>query len=158
MNTGVWVWPEAPRAQTRVLREVAGAQHLVPALTAIGKSKDGLSNSELDYLIGDNSNWMTLWVVRQLTSLGFIEMKVDYFGEAARYRLTDLGISALTKITGQPIKKPVVPSPAAPTKPPTPTPLAAPASKPQPASGPAPAPNNAISNASSSPPPKEDPK
>ncbi len=102
MKTGLWVWPSDPKAQGKLLRRVAGAQHLVPAMAAIAKSKGGLSNAELDDLIGDNSNWMTLWVVRQLTSLGFIEFKVDLFGEAARYQLTELGRNALSVMTGQP--------------------------------------------------------
>lgn len=119
MNTGLWVWPSDPKAQRKTLRRVAEAQHLVPAMAAIAKSKEGLSNAGLDDVLGDNSNWMTLWVIRQLTSLGFIEFKVDLFGEAARYQLTGLGRNALSTITGQPVqpKAPVptaVPQPAAP--------------------------------------------
>ena len=86
--------------------------HLVPALQAITKSKEGLSNPELDEVIADNSEWMTLWVVRQLTSLGFIEYKVDLFGEPARYQATELGRSAMTAISEQPaLKAPAPPSP-----------------------------------------------
>jgi len=90
------------------------------ALTAIGKSREGLSNAELDDAINDSSEWTTLWVVRQLTSLGFIEFKVDYFGNPARYQLTEAGRTALSTITGQPPpQKPppppqLVPQPAAP--------------------------------------------
>ena len=111
MKTGLWVWPSDPKAQGKLLRRVAGAQHLVPAMAAIAKSKGGLSNAELDDLIGDNSNWMTLWVVRQLTSLGFVEFKVDLFGGPAKYKLTDLGRSVLPIVTGQPVQ------PRAPTPP-----------------------------------------
>ncbi len=71
------------------------------ALAGIGKSKDGLSNPELDELLNDNSNWMTLWPVRQLLSLGFIEYKVDFFGGPAKYQLSELGRNALATITGQ---------------------------------------------------------
>ncbi len=114
MNAGLWVWPSDPRAQKKTLRLVAGSQHLVQAMSAIVKSKEGLSNAELDDVIADNSTWMTLWVVRQLTSLGFIEFKVDLFGEAATYRLTDLGRNALSTITGQPAQpKPPAPAPQA---------------------------------------------
>jgi hypothetical protein len=85
------------------------------ALTAIGKSKEGMSNTELDDAINDVSEWTTLWVVRQLTALGFLEFKVDFFGNPARYRLSDSGRAALAAITGQPMPKP--PAPAAPAAP-----------------------------------------
>jgi hypothetical protein len=73
-------------------------------MTALAKVKEGLSNSELDDALGDNSNWRTLWAVRQLTSLGFIEFEVDLFGGPARYRLTELGRNGLSTITGQPVQ------------------------------------------------------
>ena len=115
MNTGQWVWPSDPRAQKRTLMKVAESRHLVQAMSAIAKSKEGLSNAELDDVIADNSNWMTLWVVRQLTALGFIEFNVDLFGGPARYRLTELGRSSLAVITGQsPAPKQPVPVPPAP--------------------------------------------
>ncbi len=101
MNKGLWLWPSESKAQRKVLMKVAAAQRLVQAMGAIAKSKEGLSNSELDDILADNSNWMTVWVVRQLTSLGFIEFKVHFFGEPAGYRMTELGTSALSLITGQ---------------------------------------------------------
>ncbi len=113
MNAGLWVWPSDPKSQRRILNKVAGSQHLVQAMSALSKSKEGLSNAELDDLIADNSNWMTLWVTRELTSLGFIEFKVDLFGEPARYRLTELGRIAFSTVTGQPAQ----PKPPAPTPP-----------------------------------------
>jgi hypothetical protein len=102
MNTGLWTWPADPKGQRRVLRTVSDSPHLTAALQAIAKSKDGMSNSELDELLADSSNWITLWLVRQLLALGFIEYKVDFFGGPARYAATDLGRSALSAITGQP--------------------------------------------------------
>ena len=113
MKVGLWVWPADPKAQRKVVRKVAETKHLVPAMTSISKSKQGLSNAELDDLIGDNSEWMTLWVVKQLTSLGFIEFKVDLFGGPARYQLTELGRNVLSTITGRPVQPP--PRPQAPT-------------------------------------------
>jgi len=106
-----------------MLRNVAASPHLMAALTAIGKSKEGMSDAELDDAINDNSEWTTLWVIRQLTALGFIEFKVDFFGNPARYQLTDAGRSALATITGQPPPKPPTaapprPQPAPPTPPP----------------------------------------
>ena len=88
MKQGLWLWPSDPKAQGKILRKVSATPHLVPALSAIAKSKDGLSNPELDEVVADNSEWMTLWLVRQLTSLGFIQYKVDLFGEPARYQAT----------------------------------------------------------------------
>lgn len=125
MNTGLWVWPSDPRAQRKTLLKVAGSQHLVKAMGAIAKSKEGLSNAELDDIIADNSNWMTLWVIRQLTALGFIEFNVDLFGGPAKYRLTELGRSSLAIITSQP-PAPKQPAPVARA----PVPVAAPAAKP----------------------------
>jgi len=118
MNTGLWVWPSDPKAQRKLLRKVSTAQHLVPAMTAIAKSKEGTSNAELDDIIGDNSGWMTLWVVRQLTALGFIDFKVDLFGEPARYQLTELGRRALSTLTGGPVQpKPASTPPVPPAAP-----------------------------------------
>lgn len=85
-----------------MLRTISGSPHLMAALQGIAKSKEGMSNPELDELLADHSNWMTLWVARQLLALGFIEYTVDFFGGPARYTVTDLGRSALSAITGQP--------------------------------------------------------
>ena len=123
MPKGLWIWSSDPKAQRIMLRNVAASPHLMAALTAIGKSKEGMSDAELDDAINDNSEWTTLWVIRQLTALGFIEFKVDFFGNPARYQLTDAGRSALATITGQPPPKPPTaapprPQPAPPTPPP----------------------------------------
>jgi len=115
MPKGLWVWPSDPKAQRTTLRKVAASPHLIAALTAIGKSKEGMSDTELDDAINDNSEWTTLWVIRQLTALGFIEFKVDFFGNPAKYQLTEAGRSALATITGQP--PPPKPPTAAPSKP-----------------------------------------
>ena len=93
------------------------------ALQGIVKSKDGMSNPELDELLADNSNWMTLWAVRQLLALAFIEYRVDFFGGPGRYAATDLGRSALSAITGQPAPQtqPAPPPPPPQAKPTIPT-------------------------------------
>jgi len=122
MPKGLWIWPSDPKAQRTVLRRVAASPHLVAALTAIAKSKDGMSDTELDDSINDNSEWTTLWVIRQLTALGFVEYKVDFFGNPARYQLTDIGKSALATITGQPPTKPPTAAPPRPQPPPPATP------------------------------------
>ncbi|HUK80697.1 MAG TPA: hypothetical protein VLU91_08565 [Nitrososphaerales archaeon] len=113
MTKGLWVWPADSRGQRRMLRRVAASKQLTNALALVAKSKEGLSNSELDDLLNDSSEWLTLWVIRQLISLGFIESKVDLFGNPVRYRMTELGRNALSAITGQPPVKP--PSPASQT-------------------------------------------
>ena len=122
MPKGLWIWPSNPRAQRTVLRRVAASPHLVAALTAIGKSKDGMSDAELDDAINDIAEWTTLWVVRQLTSLGFIEYKVDFFGNPAKYHLTEPGRAALAAITGQPPPKPPAATPPPPSQPAATTP------------------------------------
>ncbi len=116
MPKGLWVWPSETKAQKSVLRRVAASPHLMAALTAIGKSKEGMSNAELAEAINDSSEWTTLWVIRQLTALGFVEFKVDFFGNPARYQLTEAGRAALATITGQP-PPPKPPAAAAPTQP-----------------------------------------
>jgi len=102
MNRGLWTWPSDPQGQKRMLRSVSDSPHIMAALQGVVKSKEGMSNSELDELLADNSNWMTLWVVRQLLALGFIEYRVDFFGGPAKYAATDLGRNVLLAITGQP--------------------------------------------------------
>jgi hypothetical protein len=118
MTRGLWVWPADPKGQRRVLRKVAASKRLTNATTFIAKSKEGVSNAELDDMLNNSSEWTTLWVIRQLTSLGFIELKVDFFGNPARYQMTELGRAALSIITGQSPKPPVsslpTPQPAAP--------------------------------------------
>lgn len=113
MPKGVWVWPSDPKLQRKLLRKVAGSEHLMAAMAALAKSKEGMSDSELADVVTDGSEWPTLWVVRQLTSLGFVEYKVDFFGNAAKYQLTEPGRVALSKITGLPLPQ----KPPAPTQP-----------------------------------------
>ena len=83
------------------LRKVADSSRLVAALESIAKNEAGLSNSELDELLADNSNWMILWPIKQLASLGFIEYRVDLFGGPGRYSVTEVGRNALSIISGQ---------------------------------------------------------
>jgi hypothetical protein len=130
MPKGLWVWPSDSKGQRTTLRKVGASLHLMDALAAIAKSKEGLSNAEIDDAISDSSEWTTLWVVRQLTALGFVEYKVDFFGNPNKYEMTDRGRAALSSITGKPVAKPSPPSPAppavAPPKPAAPAPQAAP--------------------------------
>lgn len=102
MNRGFWVWPSDPKEQEHLVDQISRSEHLTAALAAIMKSKEGLSNAELDDVLSDSSNWMTLWVTRQLLSLTLIEYKVDFFGNPGRYTLTELGREVLQRTTGQP--------------------------------------------------------
>ena len=127
MNKGLWVWPSNPKGQRKALRAVAASTHLMAAMTALSKSKEGMSDADQKEALNDTAEWTTLWVVRQLTSLGFVEYKVDFFGNPARYLLTEAGQNAFATMTGK----------APPTKPPSPGPPA-PVSAPQPAAPPKP--------------------
>lgn len=120
MPKGFWIWPDDPKDQEEVLGKVAAVPRLVDALAAISRSEEGMSNAEVDDAINDSSEWRTLWVVRQLTSLGFIELKVDFFGNPARYRITERGRSALSAMTGEPLPKPPEAAPAPQAPPPAP--------------------------------------
>jgi hypothetical protein len=123
MKVGLWVWPADQKGRQRILKRVAESEHLITAMQAIAKSKEGLSNAEIDDVLTDNSNWMTRWVVDQLVSLGFLDYKVQFFGGPGKYTLTELGANALSVITGKPVQ----------TQPPTPAPTLttpAPAAKP----------------------------
>ena len=123
MNQGLWIWPSDPKQQRHVVDRVSQSIHLMTALKAIAKSQEGLSNAELDDVLSDNSNWMTLWAIRQLTSLGFINYNVAFFGNAAKYTLTDLGKSVLQALTGQPAAaKPMAPAAQQAPKPAAPIP------------------------------------
>jgi len=102
MNTGLWVWPSDQKGQRRVLRKVSVSGHMMAAMQAMAKSKGGLSNAEIDDILLQNSNWMTRWVVDQLISLGFADYKMDFFGGPGKYELTELGMEALSAITGKP--------------------------------------------------------
>jgi hypothetical protein len=112
MHNDLWVWPSDPREQSAVLRKLSRSEHVVTALKAIAKSAQGLSNAEIDEALGDNSHWMTIWVVRQLLALGFIEYKVDLFGGPGRYTITETGRQALATITGQAGRQTVAQAPA----------------------------------------------
>jgi hypothetical protein len=122
MTKGLWVWPTDPMGQRKTLRRVSESPHLMAALSAIGKSKEGLSNAELPDALNDSSEWTALWIVRQLMALGFVDEKVDFFGNPIRYQLTDLGRSAFAMMAGQP----------APPKPPVSTPATLPPAAPKP--------------------------
>ena len=100
MDQGIWVWPANEKEQYRIIKMVAKNTHLFAALKAIAKSKDGLSNPEVDEAIGNNSDWATIWTVRQLLALGFIDYKIDLFGGPSKYFISELGKRSFIKMSG----------------------------------------------------------
>ena len=95
---GIWVWPSEPKEQDKVLKAILQEDELVTILTALAKSPEGLSNAQLDKLLANNSQWRTLTHMRELMALGFVEYAVQFFGDAGKYHLTDLGKTEITKI------------------------------------------------------------
>jgi hypothetical protein len=88
---GVWLPPEAGKG-----REIA--KLLTPQMVQILKAlKDeshvGLSNAEIDSLLGTASQWVVFWGLRELLALNLIEFQVQLFGEPGKYRLTQTGVS-----------------------------------------------------------------
>lgn len=99
---GIWFWPVERKAQARVLRKIREEDELPAILNALAKNKDGLSNAQLDEALSNNSQWRTLWHLRELMALGFIEYNVQFFGDPGRYMLTDLGRKVLPRLTQRP--------------------------------------------------------
>ena len=95
---GIWVWPSEQKEQDKVLRTVLREDELATILEALTKNPDGLSNAQLDKLLTNNSQWRTLTHMRELTALGFVEYHVQFFGDAGKYCLTDLGKTVVSKI------------------------------------------------------------
>lgn len=77
---------------------MAREDELGEILLALSESPEGLSNAQLDRLLKNNSQWRTLPHVEELIALGFVLYKVQFFGEAGKYELTESGRSMLSKI------------------------------------------------------------
>ncbi|MDG6977491.1 MAG: hypothetical protein JRN58_00225 [Nitrososphaerota archaeon] len=95
---GLWRWPSEQSDQERTLRQIAEEDELGTIMLALSTDSSGLSNAQIDRLLKNNSQWRTLRHMKELIALGFVNYKVQYFGEAGRYELTDLGRSALSNI------------------------------------------------------------
>src|SRR2546422_7656618 len=108
---GIWFWPSDAKGQLKVLRKIMASEPILAALTALSKSKEGLSNAQLDSAMGSFSQWNTRWIIDQLLSLGFIEYRVEWFGDAGKYVLTELGKDILRRLIGQPPQQAVAPAP-----------------------------------------------
>ena len=46
----------------------------------------------------NNSQWKTLSHMKELLALGFVRYHIQFFGEAGKYEITDLGKATLSKI------------------------------------------------------------
>lgn len=95
---GIWTWPSEPAEQEKTLRKMMQEDELVTILGALSKSPDGLSNAQLDKLLTNNSQWRTVSHMRELMALGFVRYDVQFFGEAGKYQLTDLGKTIVPRI------------------------------------------------------------
>jgi hypothetical protein len=95
---GIWAWPSEPGDQEKTLRKIMEEDELVTILAALAKSPEGLSNAQLDRLLSNNSQWRTLSHMKELIGLGFVQYHMQFFGEAGKYELTDLGKTVLSRI------------------------------------------------------------
>jgi DNA-binding HxlR family transcriptional regulator len=95
---GIWAWPSEPDDQEKTLRKIGEEDEFVTILAALTKSPEGLSNAQLDRLLSNNSQWRTLSHMKELMALGFVQYHVQFFGEAGKYELTDLGKTVVSKI------------------------------------------------------------
>jgi len=95
---GIWAWPSEPKDQDKTLQKIMEEDELVTILVALVKNLEGLSNAELDRLLSNNSQWRTLSHMKELTALGFVQYRVQFFGEAGKYEITDLGKTATSRM------------------------------------------------------------
>jgi len=95
---GIWVWPSDPNEQNKTLRRILEEDELVTILAALAKSPEGLSNAQLDRLLSNNSQWRTSSHMKELMALGFVQYHVQFFGDAGRYALSDLGKTVVSGI------------------------------------------------------------
>jgi len=95
---GIWTWPSEPKAQDKILRKIAQEAELTAILLLLAKNPEGLSNAQIDKLLSNNSQWRTLSHLKELLALGFIEYRVQFFGDPGKYTLTELGKTVVPKI------------------------------------------------------------
>lgn len=95
---GIWTWPAEPKEQDEVLKRISREDELASMMLQLASHPDGLSNAQLDRDLSINSQWRTLLHVRELIALGFVQYQVQYFGDAGKYQLTDLGKTILPRL------------------------------------------------------------
>jgi DNA-binding HxlR family transcriptional regulator len=91
MMNGIWTWPSEPKEQDRTLQRILREDELSTIVLELANHPEGLSNAQIDRLLANNSQWRTLWHLRELMALGFIEYQVQFFGDSGKYQLTELG-------------------------------------------------------------------
>lgn len=95
---GIWTWPSDPKEQEETLRQIGREDELLTILEALAKNPEGLSNAQLDKLLANNSQWRTLSHMKELLSLSFVRYHIQFFGDAGKYEITDLGKATLSNI------------------------------------------------------------
>jgi hypothetical protein len=95
---GLWTWPSEPKGQERVLQGILREDELSIIMLELANHSEGLSNAQLDGLLVNNSQWRTLWHMRELIALGFVEYQVQFFGDAGKYQLTELGKTIVPRL------------------------------------------------------------
>jgi hypothetical protein len=95
---GIWFWPSEPKEQDKTLQKVLREDEFVTILLNLAKSSEGLSNAQLDKVLGNNSQWRTLLHMKELMALGFVEYRVQFFGDAGKYQMTELGKTIVSRI------------------------------------------------------------
>ena len=109
---GVWFWPADAKGQARVLRNVLASEPMLAVLSALSKRKEGLSNAQIDVAMNSFSQWNARSIIDELLSLGFMQYRIEWFGDAGKYMLTDLGTEVLGRLSGQPQQPPAPHAPA----------------------------------------------
>ncbi len=99
---GIWSWPTEEKRQDKIIRNITASSSMLAVLIALSKNKNGLSNAQIDIAVANFSQWNTLWTLRQLLALGFVECKMELFGNSGKYVLTELGMRIAQKLTEQP--------------------------------------------------------
>jgi len=95
---GIWAWPSETKEQDKTLQKILREDELVTILVTLAENPEGLSNAQLDRLLANNSQWRTLLHMKELMALGFVGYRVQLFGDAGKYHLTELGKTIVSKI------------------------------------------------------------
>src|SRR2546430_16276030 len=96
---GIWAWPSEPKEQDKTMQKILREDELVAILAVLTNHPEGLTNAQLDRILTNNSQWRTLLHMKELTALGFVDYHVQLFGDAGKYRLTELGRGIASKIS-----------------------------------------------------------
>jgi len=95
---GPWTAEEIEKQATR--RRSAEENHLLAIMRILEKSRDGLSNAEIDALLDNNSQWAAALYLKQLSAALLIVYRTQFFGEPGKYILTESGRALLRRVSG----------------------------------------------------------